>query len=84
MRGKSFEHGSADDVAVRRRLARRFGGVCVPTPVLTLRCGRMQVRRGGGKGSLSDDTTKDKFEAFVQSIVSSGGSAQALLADGTG
>ena len=44
----------------------------------------MQVRRGGGKGSLSDDTTKDKFEAFVQSIVSSGGSAQALLADGTG
>ena len=24
------------------------------------------VRRGGGKGSLSDETTKNKFEAFVQ------------------
>jgi NAD(P)-dependent dehydrogenase (short-subunit alcohol dehydrogenase family) len=41
------------------------------------------VRRGPGRSSLSDETTKDKFAAFVQSINDEGGSAQAFFASGT-
>ena len=62
--------GAGVGQAVARRFAREGLHVCV-------------VRRGGGRSSLSDDSTKEKFAAFVQGIKDSGGSAQAFFADGT-
>lgn len=41
------------------------------------------VRRGGGKNSMSDDSTVSKFEAFAQSIRHRGGMATCFYADAT-
>jgi len=41
------------------------------------------VRRGGGKGSLSDDKTRMSFEQFAQTIRDGGGIASTFYADGT-
>jgi NAD(P)-dependent dehydrogenase (short-subunit alcohol dehydrogenase family) len=59
--------GAGVGQAVARRFAREGYHVCV-------------VRRGGGRSSLSDDSTKDKFAQFVESIRQDGGSAQSFFA----